>query len=116
MTEYDYNFEANRLKNLQDQTLTADVINGTVILGCLPDSSEIDFASFLVDKIQMEKLKNSNFRELVLPLLGILSEYRKQHDIFPNQDCILEIFDSSLSLKWLENDGAEKLISKHVVK
>jgi len=110
MEKFDISFEKKRLKLLQDQCLSDDRFNGEIVFGCLPKSNRNDFATWFFEDREMTIFHENGFRTFIQALIEILAEYRQVYGIKPNKDCCIKVVGSELTIEWLADNSAEKLI------
>ena len=78
--DFDVSFEETRLMMLLKQCIYDEHIKGRIIFFCSSDEPIVDVSTWRFNDGDLNILKESNYKFLLLQLLDCIAEYRSQFD------------------------------------
>lgn len=60
-----------------------------------------------MDNISREKTKPTEFQRLLTHLLTDLIKYRKQHNIIPSNEGVIDFVSSGMVITWVDDGSSE---------
>lgn len=107
---YDPNFDQIRLDQLAEQCLINSSAKGKVIFLSDSDDNSLDAASWRFEGHRdIEELKESGFKHLLMELLDSLLIYRAQHRLKNSSQGVVYLENGKLLLEWISRDEANTL-------
>ena len=106
--DFDLSFEEKRLMMLLKQCIYDEHIKGRVIFFCSSDEPAIDMSTWRFNDRDINILKESNYKFLLLQLLDDIAEYRSQFKNLEYSGGIVYLNDNSSKIVWMGRDEAIK--------
>lgn len=107
--DFDTSFEETRLKMLLKQCIYDEHIKGQIIFFCSSDEPTVDVSTWRFNDRDLNILKESNYKFLLLQLLDCIAEYRSQFENFEYRGGIVYLHDNSSEIAWVGRDEAIRL-------
>ena len=106
--DFDVSFEEIRLTMLLKQCIYDEHIKGRIIFFCSSDEPTVDVSTWKFNDRDLNILKESNYKFLLLQLLDCIAEYRSQFENLEYRGGIVYINDNSSKIVWMGRDEAIK--------
>ncbi len=106
--DFDVSFEESRLTMLLKQCIYDEHIKGRIIFFCLSDKPVIDVSTWRFNDRDLNILKETNYKFLLLQLLDCMAEYRSQFDNLEYSGGVVYLNDNSSEIVWMGRDEAIK--------
>ena len=106
--DFDVSFEETRLMMLLKQCIYDEHIKGRIIFFCSSDEPIVDVSTWRFNDGDLNILKESNYKFLLLQLLDCIAEYRSQFENLEYRGGIVYINDNSSKIVWMGRDEAIK--------
>ena len=106
--DFDVSFEETRLMMLLKQCIYDEHIKGKIIFFCSSDEPTVDVSTWRFSDRDLNILKESNYKFLLLQLLDCIAEYRSQFDNLEYRGGIVILNNNSSKIVWMGRDEAIK--------
>ena len=101
---FDVSFEEIRLTMLLKQCVYDEHIKGRIIFFCSSDEPTVDVSTWKFNDRDLNILKESNYKFLLLQLLDCIAEYRSQFDNLEYRGGIVILNNNSSKIVWMGRD------------
>ncbi|HDV5542290.1 TPA: hypothetical protein RI780_003536 [Vibrio cholerae] len=110
MSNFDQNFETNRLAMLAKQYPEIMKANGEVVFCAERDEDRLSGTSWTLEDDVFDQVSASGFKLHLIELIDTFIEYRGKYDQLSHREGIVRFGDGKVDIEWLP-DGSTNLFT-----